>query len=78
MLRGHKLNNEINRLRERYLLVTSEEHKALFEDFLEVNNSVSVHFENLHCLAIKLYKVFSGIPLNIMKDIFTLNTIFQL
>ena len=40
MLHGHKLNNEINRLHERYLRVTYEDHKVSFEELLDMNNRV--------------------------------------
>ena len=38
-------------------------------------NSVSVHYKNLQYLATELHKVFIGIFLVMMKDVFPLNTV---
>ena len=37
-------------------------------------NSVPVHYKNLQCLTTELYKVFSGISPDVVKDVFPLNT----
>ena len=56
-----QLNNKINRSYERCLRVTYEDHKASFEELLEMDKSVLVHYKDLQCLAIELYKVFNEI-----------------
>ena len=48
--------------------------EELHEELLERDNSVSVHNRNIQCLDIELYKVFSGICPDIMKDVFPLST----
>ena len=50
-----------------------DNHKASFEELLEMNNSASVRYKNLHRLAIELYTVFNGIFMVVEKcqrDIF--------
>ena len=61
-----------------YLRVTSEDHKASFEELWEIDNSVSVHFENLHCLATELYKVLNGNLSGWNKRCTSIKQIFQL
>ena len=67
MLHSQKLNNKIHILHERYLRVTHEDLKTSFEEVLETVNSVSVPYKNLQCLAFELYKVFKGMPRDIIK-----------
>ena len=38
-----------------------------------MDNSVSLHYKNLQCLATEFYKVFNGISPAIMKDVFPVN-----
>ena len=74
-MHSRKRNNKINRLHERCLCVTYNDSSSSFEELLERDNSVSVHNRNIHiCLAIELYKVFSGICPDIMEDVFPLST----
>ena len=42
---------------------------STFDEFLELDNSVSVHHKNLHCLTFELHKVVNGVSLDIMKDV---------
>ena len=74
MLHSLWLNNKINRLHERCLRVVYSNNQNTFEELLELDNSVSIHYKNLQCLAIELYKIFNGISADIMKDVFPLNT----
>ena len=74
MLHSRRLNNKINRLHERCLRVVYNNNQNTFEELLELDNSVSIHYKNLRCLAIELYKIFSGTSPDIMKDVFPLNT----
>ena len=55
---------------EKYLHVTYEDLKASLTEFLEIDNSVSVHCKNLQCLAIGLHRVFNGISPGAMRDAF--------
>ena len=45
----------------------------MYEEFLEADNSDSVHFRNVQALAIELYKLVNGFSPDIMKDVFPLN-----
>ena len=74
MIHSRKLNNKINRLHERCLRVTYNDGLSSFEALLERDNSVSVRNRNIQCLTIKRDKVFNGIYLDIMKDVFPLST----
>ena len=74
MMHSRKLNNKINRLHERFLRVTYNDVLSSFEELLERDNPVSVHNENIQCLAIELCKVFNDIYPDIMKDVFRLST----
>ena len=74
MMHSRKLNNKINRLHERFLRVTYNDVLSSFEELLERDNPVSVHNENIQCLAIELCKVFNDICPDIMKDVFRLST----
>ena len=66
MLHSRKLNSKIKRLHENNL--------STFEGLLELDDSVSIlNHRNLQCLAIGLYKIFSGISPDSMKDISPLN-----
>ena len=67
---SHQLDNKINRSHEKCLAVTYEDQKASFEEPFEMEHSVSVHYKNLQCLAIELYKVSNGIFPDILKDAF--------
>ena len=55
IVHSHKLNKNVNRLHERCLGVTSQDHKTSFEELLKVDISVSVQYKNLRCLAIEFY-----------------------
>ena len=55
MFRGHELNNEINRLHERCLRLSNEEHKTSFDKLLEMGNIILVHYNNLRYLAVQLF-----------------------
>ena len=63
MLHSRLLNNK----HERCLGVVYNNNQNTFEELLELDNSVSIHYKNLQCLAIELYKIFNGISLDIIK-----------
>ena len=69
MFHSRSLNNKINRLHERSLRIIYDRRSG-FEELLVKNNSVSVHLNNIHTLAIKKYKVVNGISPEIMSDVF--------
>ena len=80
MFLSRSLNNKINRLHERCLRMIYNDKHSNFEELLVKDNSVSIHHNNIHTLAIEIYKVAKGICPEIMNDIFKLreNTHYNL
>ena len=72
MFHNPSLNNKINRLHERCLRIICNEKYSNFEKLLAKDNSVSIHYNNVHTLAIEMYKVANGLSPDIMNDIFKL------
>ena len=72
MFHNRSLNNKINRLHERCLRIIYNDKHSNFEELLVKNNSVSMHHNNIHTLAIEMYKAANGISPKIMNDIFKL------
>ena len=60
-------------MHERCLRIVYNNNTSTYEELLETDNSVSVHFRNVQALAIELYKVVNGFSPDIMKDVFPLN-----
>ena len=73
MFHSRLINNKINRLHERCLLIVYSDNQSTFEELLEKDNTVSVHQGNLQFLATELYKVLNGLSPDLMKDVFPLN-----
>ena len=72
MFHSRSLNNKINRLHERCLRIIYNDKHSNFEELLVKDNSVSIHHNYIHRLAIEIYKVANGICPEIMNDIFKL------
>ena len=72
MFHSRSLNNKINRLHERCLRIIYNYKRSTFEEVLAKGNSVSVHHNNIHAIAIEMYKVVSGISPEIMNEVFKL------
>ena len=70
MFHSRSLNNKINRLHERCLRIIYNDKRSSFEELLVKDNSVSVHHNNIHTLAIEMYKVVNGTSPEIMNDVF--------
>ena len=51
MSRRRSLNNKINRLHERCLRIIYNDKQSNFKKLLVKDNSVSMHHQNIHCLA---------------------------
>ena len=74
MFHSRNLNNKTNKLHERCLRIVYSNNTSSYEDFLETDNSVSIHTQNLQSLAIELYKIVNGFSPDIMKDVIPFNT----
>ena len=72
MFHSRSLNNKINRLHERSLRIIYNDKHSTLEELLANNNSVSVHHNNIHAIAIEMYKVVNGISPEIMNKVFKL------
>ena len=70
MFHSRKLNNKINKKRER---IVYSDNKSSFEELLEAGNSVSVFHQNIQVLATELYKIVNGFSPDIMKEVFPFN-----
>ena len=66
------MNNKINRLHERCLRIIYNDKRSTFEELLAKDNSVSVHHNNIHAIAIEMYKVVNGISPEITNEVFKL------
>ena len=66
------LNNKINRLHERCLRMIYNDKISNFEELLNKVNSVSIHLNNIHALAIEMYKGADDMPPDIMNEVFKL------
>ena len=64
MCHNRTKNNKINRLHERSLHLIYNDKKFSFEEFLELDSSVSIQDRNLRSLASEMYKIYHGISPN--------------
>ena len=71
MLHSRKSNKKINDLHHRILRLVYQDTNSSFEQLLD--NSVSIHHQNIHCLAIEMYKTIKGLGPSFMADIFQFN-----
>ena len=74
MFHSRCLNNKINRLHERCLRMIYNDKMSDFEELLSKYNSVSIHHNNIHVLAIEIYKIANDMSPDIMNAVFKLNT----
>ena len=79
MFHSRKLNNKINKLHERCLRIVYSDNTSSFEELLEIDNSLSVHHQNIQVLATELYKIVNGLSPVIVKEVFpfTVNTSYN-
>ena len=79
MFYNRSLNNEIDRIHERCLRITYNDKHSNFEELFVKYNSL-IHHNNIHILAIEMYKVDNGMSPEIMNGIFKLreNTQYNL
>ena len=72
MFRFRSLNNKINQLHAPSLRIIWNDKRSNFNELLAKDNSASVHHNNIHALAIEIYKVAYGIFPAIMNKVFKL------
>ena len=70
MLHSRILNNNITWQHERCLKIKYNDKLSNFDELLHKDNSVSIHHNNTHALAIEMYKVVDGMSPEIMNEVF--------
>ena len=70
MFHSRKLNVRINRLHERALRVLYRDFDSSFEELLRRDSYTTLHQGNLQKLITEMFKVKTGIALELMKGIF--------
>ena len=66
-------NSKINRLHETCLPLIYFDRKYHFEELMEKDNFVSIHYKNLRVLAVEMYKTYMGSSKVLMCEIFPLS-----
>ena len=72
MFRSSCLNNKINRLHKSCLRMIYNDKISNFEELLNKDNSVSIHHNNKHALAIEMYKLANDVSPDIMDEVLKL------
>ena len=76
MFHGRIVNKKINHLHERALrIVYKDYYTSSFEDFLERDNSVTIHHRNIQSLPIELLKVKQNLSNSLLCNIFQTRSI---
>ena len=70
MFHSRKLNNRINNIHERALIIVYRDNKSTFKQLLKQNKSVSIHQRNLKILATEIFKTKNGLNPVTMEDVF--------
>ena len=64
-----KSNNKINRLHERSLRIVDNDYESTYEELLVNNDYFSIHDQNIHCLATKIYKIANDLSVGDLKNL---------
>ena len=70
MLHNRDLEHKINKLHERALRIVYNDDKLSFSELLALDNSFTIHHQNIQKLAVEIYKCIHDLPPSFMKDIF--------
>ena len=70
MMHGRSIDNKINHVHERALRIVYKDKFSSFENLLERDKAVKIHFRNLQVLVREMFKVKNGIVPEIISDIF--------
>ena len=66
MVLNRTLNSKINKLQERALCLVHNDNTSSFYEFLQKDNSFTIHHRNILKLALKMYRVKHGIASKLM------------
>ena len=69
---------KINHIHERALRLVYDDYTSSFKDLLQKDGSVSVHHQNIHSIAIEMYKIKNKLSPKIVQTIFQQSEISNL
>ena len=78
MFCSRKSNDKINRLHERSLRIVYKDFDSSYEELLSRCDSFTIHEQNIHCLAIEIYKVANGLSTGEFKNLFNFKDQYNL
>ena len=67
MFHSRKINHRINNIHDRALRIVYNNHQCTFEEFLERDNSFTIHKRNLQKLATEIFKVNNGLSVQLVN-----------
>ena len=70
MFCSRKSNDKINRIHERSLRIVYKEFDSSYEELLSPCHSFTIHEQNIHCLAIEVYKVANSLSTVEFENLF--------
>ena len=70
MFHSRILNNKINRINERTLRIAYNDKSSFFQDLLDEDDSVTIHYRNIRTLATEIYKVQQGLSPLLLNEVF--------
>ena len=70
MFHNRTLNNRINKLQERALRLVHNDNTSSFYEFLQKDNSFTIHYRNIQKLALEMHRVKHLIAPKIMCELF--------
>ena len=73
MFHGRKTNYKINRLQERALRLIYNDHISSFKELLSKDGTFTIHEQNIHSLAIEMFKVLIDLSTPDFSELFQLN-----
>ena len=65
-------NRKINMLLERFLRIIYNNQQSSFTEFVNKDNSVSIHIRNIQRFAIEMFRFYNGLLPPLMNNIFKL------
>ena len=78
MFHGRQINDKINKLHERALRIVYNDTITSFEELLVKDKTFTIHHQNIHSLAIKIYKAMNNLPGGNLSEFFpSINTVFK-
>ena len=70
MIHNQRLNNKINRIRERACRIVYQDHNSSFEELPAKDGSFKINDRNLQRLLIEIFKVKMKLAPEIMYEVF--------